>query len=80
MREGDTVARLGGDEFVVMLEDLSDERYRSRHPGRDVWANKILPALSQQPISSAQSEHHSTPSIGITLFGEAPAEDASMSC
>jgi diguanylate cyclase (GGDEF)-like protein len=66
VREGDTVARLGGDEFVVMLEDLST------HPGEaaaqaERTAEKILAQLNP-PYRIAEQAHHSTPSIGITLF------------
>ncbi len=68
VREGDTVARLGGDEFVVMLEALNE------HP-RDAAAQikmiceKILATLDQ-PYTLFSQEHHSTASIGATLFGE----------
>ncbi|EGV17516.1 bifunctional diguanylate cyclase/phosphodiesterase [Thiocapsa marina] len=66
VREGDTVARLGGDEFVVMLEDLStDPKEAAAHAERT--AEKILAQLNP-PYRIAEQSHHSTPSIGITLF------------
>ncbi|UHD18532.1 bifunctional diguanylate cyclase/phosphodiesterase [Thiocapsa bogorovii] len=66
VREGDTVARLGGDEFVVMLEDLStDPEEAAAHAERT--AEKILAQLNP-PYRIAEQSHHSTPSIGITLF------------
>ena len=66
VREGDTVARLGSDEFVVMLEDLSECDIEAATQAETV-GNKILNAFV--PVFSIDSSaHHSTPSIGITLF------------
>lgn len=67
-REGDAVARLGGDEFVVMLEDLSANTLEAASEAEAV-GDKILLALNQI-YQLAGYAHHSTPSIGITLFGE----------
>jgi len=66
IREGDTVARLGGDEFVVMLEDLSADALESAAQTETV-GEKILATLNQ-PYQLRTHEHHSTPSIGATLF------------
>ncbi|MDD5708733.1 MAG: diguanylate cyclase, partial [Kiritimatiellae bacterium] len=66
VREGDTVARLGGDEFVVMLEDLS-ENIREAASQTETVGEKILATLNQT-YQLAGHEHHSTPSIGATLF------------
>jgi len=68
VREGDTVARLGGDEFVVMLEDLSETIEESATLSKTV-GEKILSALNQ-PYQLASYPHHSTPSIGVTLFSD----------
>ena len=67
-REGDTVARLGGDEFVVMLEDLGEDVLEAATQAEAV-GEKILASLNQTYLL-ASYEHHSTPSIGITLFGD----------
>lgn len=67
-REGDTVARLGGDEFVIMLEDLSEDNMEAAQQA-EAAGEKILDALNQG-YQLAGIEHRSTPSIGITLFGE----------
>ncbi|MFC7421527.1 EAL domain-containing protein [Iodobacter arcticus] len=67
-REGDTVARLGGDEFVVMLEDLSVNSLEAATEAEAV-GEKILSTLNQT-YQLADYAHHSTPSVGITLFGE----------
>ena len=68
VRSGDTVARLGGDEFVVMLNDLNADPVVAVIQAEHV-AEKILAALNQgYPLKD--HEHHSTPSIGVTLFGE----------
>lgn len=67
-REGDTVARLGGDEFVVMLENLSESALDAATQAEAV-GEKILHALNLT-YHLGNCEHRSTPSIGITLFGE----------
>ncbi|MGV3741265.1 MAG: EAL domain-containing protein, partial [Burkholderiaceae bacterium] len=68
VRNTDTVARLGGDEFVVMLVDLSDNpreaAAQARHTGE-----KILDAFTTA-FELGGYAHHTTPSIGITLFNE----------
>ncbi|MDD2881358.1 MAG: EAL domain-containing protein [Rhodoferax sp.] len=67
IREGDTVARLGSDEFVVMLEDLSENALDAANQSEAV-GDKILAELGfDYPL--ANGAHHSTPSIGVTLFG-----------
>jgi len=72
VREGDTVARMGGDEFVVMLEDLSHLALDAASQAKAV-GGKILKSLNQ-PYSLASREHHSTPSIGVTLFNDKQSE------
>ncbi len=66
VREGDTVARFGGDEFVVMLEGLSENPEEAARHTKTV-GEKILVALDQ-PYLLANDKHHSTSSIGATLF------------
>ena len=66
--EGNTVARLGGDEFVLMLEDLSENILEAATQAETV-GEKIRLALNQTYELGGHA-HHSTPSIGITLFGE----------
>src|SRR5450830_284990 len=66
VREGDTVARMGGDEFVVLLEGLSEQAIEAAAQTK-VIGDKILATLNQ-PYQLASHEHHSTPSIGATLF------------
>jgi diguanylate cyclase (GGDEF)-like protein/PAS domain S-box-containing protein len=68
VREGDSVARLGGDEFVVMLEDLSDNA-QDAATQTEVVGEKILATLNK-PYQLASYAHHSTPSIGVTLFAD----------
>ena len=65
---GDTVARLGGDEFVVMLDNLGDDQTDATASARLV-GKKILAALNQ-PFVLTGHQHHSTCSIGITLFSK----------
>jgi diguanylate cyclase (GGDEF)-like protein/PAS domain S-box-containing protein len=66
IREGDTVSRLGGDEFVVMLEGLSRQPFEAAAQVESL-GEKILAALNQ-PYQLASHEHHSTSSIGATVF------------
>jgi diguanylate cyclase (GGDEF)-like protein/PAS domain S-box-containing protein len=68
LRADDTVARWGGDEFVVLLQDLgaqADEA--SLHA--EAAAEKLLRVLGQPYLLEGQ-QHHSTPSIGIVIWGE----------
>ena len=67
VREGDTVARLGGDEFVVLLENLISTAPEAAAQAQIV-AVKILNTLGQ-PYELEGHGHHSTASIGVTLFG-----------
>ncbi len=68
VREGDTVARLGGDEFVIMLESLGETR-RQAAVHAEMVARKILQSF-ERPFELMEREQHSSPSIGITLFGD----------
>lgn len=68
LAEDNTVARLGGDEFVVMLEGLS-ENSPDAATQAEVVAEKILATLNQNYLLAGQT-YRSTPSIGVTLFGE----------
>ena len=68
VRDGDTVARLGGDEFVMMVEGLSSVPQEAAAQSKKI-GEKILLALNQ-PYPLADREHHSTPSIGVTLFSD----------
>jgi diguanylate cyclase (GGDEF)-like protein/PAS domain S-box-containing protein len=66
VRELDTTARLGGDEFVVILASLSaDERDAAKRT--EEIADNILTAFNQ-PYELDGMSHHSTASIGATLF------------
>jgi diguanylate cyclase (GGDEF)-like protein/PAS domain S-box-containing protein len=67
IREGDTVARLGGDEFVVILEDLSEDDIEAATQAETV-GDKILKSFLAD-FSLESGRHHSTASVGITLFG-----------
>ena len=67
VRESDTVARLGGDEFVVMLT-ISDTNLSEHVHHVEMIANHILNALNKT-YRLKNHEYHSTPSIGISLFG-----------
>ena len=66
VRAIDTVARLGGDEFVVMLEDLGTVEIEAAAQAESV-AKKILVAVNMHFVLGEQ-QHHSSPSIGVTLF------------
>ena len=68
VREADTVARFGGDEFVVMLDNLNPELAEAAAQAETV-AEKLLASLNL-PFALGGQQHYSTPSIGITLFGD----------
>ena len=68
VREGDTVARLGGDEFVAMLEGFSsaiDEALAQIKMVSELIVDEL-----NLPYQLDEGEHHSSASIGITLFRE----------
>ncbi|GAA4422441.1 sensor domain-containing protein [Acidovorax lacteus] len=67
VRDSDTVARFGGDEFVVLLQALHQEPTRASAEAARV-AQLIIDRLGAA-YTMAATAHHSTPSIGITLFG-----------
>ncbi|MDY7573916.1 EAL domain-containing protein [Actimicrobium sp. CCI2.3] len=68
VRDSDTVARIGGDEFIVLLEQLSEQSTTAALQTEAIGEN-ILAALNV-PFDLAGQLHHSTPSIGMILFGE----------
>ncbi|HSH89387.1 MAG TPA: EAL domain-containing protein [Ramlibacter sp.] len=67
---GDTVARLGGDEFVILLEN-STQKPLQPATGARIVSDRILARLGEPYLLSGYL-HHSTCSIGVTLFGRAP--------
>ena len=66
LREEDTAARLGGDEFVILLSELSSGALEAAEK-TELVAEKILAALNQ-PYTLGEQVHHSTPSIGVSLY------------
>jgi len=66
VREMDTVARFGGDEFVVLAESFGLDQDEAT-PKVALLAEKIREALSL-PYYLRDHEHHSSPSIGISLY------------
>lgn len=66
VREMDTVARLGGDEFVVLIEGLSGNQDDTSCKVATI-AEKIRETLAN-PYQLNRHEHHSSPSIGISLY------------
>ncbi len=66
VHEDDTVARQGGDEFVVVLEDLGDNPEETAARSEEV-GQRILAAL-REPYLLNGAAHHSSLSMGITLF------------
>ncbi len=67
--EGDTVARLGGDEFVVLLQPRPGEPADAEALAASARAvaERVLAALGE-PYLLAGYLHHSTCSIGVTVF------------
>ena len=71
LRKGDTLARLGGDEFVIVLENLAATPHEAAALAT-VVGEKILAGFAS-PFHLAEYVHHSTSSIGVTLFNDQPA-------
>ena len=63
----DTVARPGGDEFAVLLEDLGDTPDEAAAQSEEM-GQRILAALREPYLIDGEA-HHSTMSVGITVFG-----------
>lgn len=68
VRHSDLVARLGGDEFVILLENLADTADKAEQRAQAL-AEKILARFSV-PFTVSETDHFSTLSIGVTLFGQ----------
>jgi diguanylate cyclase (GGDEF)-like protein/PAS domain S-box-containing protein len=66
VREADTVARFGGDEFIVMLENISLNNSSAASYANEI-SNKIIATLNEK-FTLDGCEHHTSSSIGITLF------------
>lgn len=69
--KGDLVARLGGDEFVVLLEN-TPEKPLDPLTAAQIVSQRILDGLGE-PYVLPGYLHHSTCSIGVTLFGKTPS-------
>ncbi len=77
VRRENTVARLGGDEFVLVIQNLSSSESVAAKFAEGI-AEKILKVLNR-PYTLANTSHHSSQSIGITLFqGESTPVDKLM--
>ena len=68
VRSCDTVARFGGDEFVVLLEDLGASAEAQAHE----ISSKLLQAF-HAPFEVAGTQHYTSASIGVALFGRETA-------
>lgn len=68
LRESDFVARLGGDEFVVLLENLGTDIVVASKISEDI-GEKILKVINS-PYVLKKYKHHSSVSIGISLYGQ----------
>ncbi|MDO9270069.1 MAG: EAL domain-containing protein [Methylobacter sp.] len=66
VRQGDTLVRLGGDEFVIMLENLDMEENKAAAQAQGV-GEKVLKAINQ-PYLLDGHKHHTSASVGISLF------------
>lgn len=66
VREEDTVSRLGGDEFVVLIDGIS-KNAQEASKNISYVAEKIRTALAN-PYEVNGVAHHSSPSIGISVF------------
>ena len=60
-------ARVGGDEFVALVEDLSENPRDAAALAKET-GERILAALNA-PYALAGGVRHSSPSIGVAMFG-----------
>ena len=68
LRQEDTISRLGGDEYIVVVEGLGTDE-RSAANQAEMIAEKIRDILCQPYVVSHNGQkHHSTSSIGVTLY------------
>lgn len=63
----DTVARLGGDEFVILLQNSAANPI-DPHTAASRLCNSILETVGE-PYELPGCVHHSTCSMGVTLYG-----------
>ena len=66
LHEDDTIARQGGDEFVVVLESLGDNPEEAAARSEEL-GQRIL-AVLREPYELEGGAHHSSISMGITIF------------
>ncbi len=65
---GDTLARQGGDEFVAVLRELGGTSEEAAAHAEEV-AQRMLAALHEPFELDGGEPHHTTLSIGVTVFG-----------
>ena len=75
-RDGDTVARLGGDKFVVLLKGLSEQSAQATEQART--ASEMIQKSLGQPCWLKDFEHHSTCSIGVSMFSPDISAEVSL--
>lgn len=68
IREEDTIARIGGDEFIILVGNIGIDKKESI-ANLTIFSNKIKDSLNSIK-TVAGHKNMSTPSIGVTLFGE----------
>jgi len=66
LRSDDTVARQGGDEFVVLVANLDSDAQQATAQAQRI-AESIRRELNR-PYVLGEYRHHSSPSIGVSMF------------
>ncbi len=68
VRREDTIARIGGDEYTIIAQDLGTETTAAARHAEQIGEQVREAFAGPFALVGGQPVHHSTASIGITLF------------
>lgn len=76
VRDDETVARIGGDEFVVLIKNLGTDPIAGASNAVET-VKRVLESMAK-PVVLLGSEHDSSASAGVILFGDRPSSGESL--